>query len=81
MPISSWLRGELAGSMRTVLESKSFVDRSWIRPDSVRRMIAEHSSQQRNWSEQLWTLFVLELWARTSLDNTVGREMPLHAVA
>jgi asparagine synthase (glutamine-hydrolysing) len=81
MPISSWLRGELAGSMRTVLESKSFVDRNWIRPDSVRRMIAEHSSQQRNWSEQLWTLFVLELWARTSLDNTVGRDMPLHAVA
>jgi asparagine synthase (glutamine-hydrolysing) len=81
MPISSWLRGELGGSMRTVLESKSFVDRNWIRPDSVKRMIAEHSSQQRNWSEQLWTLFVLELWARTSLDNTVGRDMPLHAVA
>jgi asparagine synthase (glutamine-hydrolysing) len=81
MPISSWLRGELARSMRTVLESKSFVDRGWIRPDSVKRMIAEHASQQRNWSEQLWTLFVLELWARTLLDNTVFREMPLHAVA
>jgi asparagine synthase (glutamine-hydrolysing) len=81
MPISSLLRGELGESMRTILESKSFVDRNWIRPDSVKRMIAEHSSEQRNWSEQLWTLFVLELWARTSLDKTICRDMPLHAVA
>ena len=81
MPISGWLRGELAGSMRAVLQSRSFAERDWIRPDSVQRMIAEHSSGQRNWSEQLWTLFVLELWARTALDNTLARDVPLHAVA
>jgi asparagine synthase (glutamine-hydrolysing) len=81
MPISAWLRGELAGSMRAVLQSRSFVERDWIRPDSVNRMIAEHASEQRNWSEQLWTLFVLELWARTALDNTLDRDVPLHAVA
>jgi asparagine synthase (glutamine-hydrolysing) len=81
MPISSWLRKELAGSTRTVLQSRSFADRNWIRPESVNSMIAEHASQQRNWGEQLWTLFVLELWARTVLDNTVCRDMPLHAIA
>jgi asparagine synthase (glutamine-hydrolysing) len=81
MPISNWLRSELAGSMRGVLESRSFAERNWIRPESVQRMIAEHSTEQRNWSEQLWTLFVLELWARTALDNTLDRDMPLHAVA
>ena len=81
MPISGWLRGELAGSMRAVLQSRSFVERDWIRPDSVNRMISEHASEQRNWSEQLWTLFVLELWARTALDNTLDRDVPLHAVA
>jgi len=81
MPISGWLRGELAGSMRAVLESRSFAERNWIRPDAVRRMIDEHSSHQRNWSEQLWTLFVLELWSRTALDNTLARDTPLRAVA
>jgi len=81
MPISGWLRGELAGSMRAVLQSRSFAERNWIRPDSVHRMIGEHSSLQRNWSEQLWTLFVLELWARTALDNTLQRDTPLRAVA
>jgi asparagine synthase (glutamine-hydrolysing) len=81
MPIASWLRQGLLESMRSVLMSKSFSDRNWIRPDAVRLMIAEHCAQQRNWSEQLWTLFVLELWARTAVDNTVFRDMPLHAVA
>jgi len=81
MPVSDWLRKELAGSIRSVLQSKSFGDRDWIRPESVNRMIAEHSSREKNWSEQLWTLFVLELWARTALDKTVDRAMPLHAVA
>jgi asparagine synthase (glutamine-hydrolysing) len=81
MPISGWLRNELAGSMRAVLQSRSFAERNWIRPDAVNRMIAEHSSEQRNWSEQLWTLLVLELWARTALDNTLARDVPLHAVA
>lgn len=81
MPISAWLRGELAGSMRGVLESRSFAERNWIRPEAVRRMIGEHTTQQRNWSEQLWTLFVLELWARVALDNAVSRDTPLKAVA
>jgi hypothetical protein len=44
-------------------------------------MIAEHAGRERDWSEQLWTLFVLELWARTALDNTLSRDVPLHAVA
>ena len=81
MPISGWLRGELAGSMRAVLESRSFAERDWIRPEAVSRMIGEHSSSQRNWSEQLWTLFCLELWARSALDNTLARNTPLRAVA
>jgi asparagine synthase (glutamine-hydrolysing) len=81
MPISGWLRGELAGSMRAVLQSRSFGERNWIRPNAVSRMITEHSGGQRNWSEQLWTLFVLELWARTALDNTLQRDTPLRAVA
>jgi asparagine synthase (glutamine-hydrolysing) len=81
MPAGSWLRSELSSSMRFVLLSKSFRDRDWIRPDSVERMVGEHCSGQRDWSEQLWTLFVLELWARVMLDKVVTRDTPLKAVA
>ena len=48
---------------------------------SSKRSFQEHSSAQRNWSEQLWTLFVLELWARVALDKAVTRDTPLKAVA
>jgi len=81
MPASDWLRRDLSGILRSVLQSKSFADRNWIRPESVNRMVDEHSSMARDWGEQLWTLLVLELWARVALDKTIVREMPLHAVA
>jgi asparagine synthase (glutamine-hydrolysing) len=81
MPVADWLRRELSASTRSVLQSKSFAERNWIRPESVKRMIAEHSSKQRNWSEQLWTLFVLELWARVTIDKVLSRDTPLKEVA
>ena len=81
MPAGDWLRKELLGSMRSVLQSKAFGERDWIRPEAVNRMIAEHCARRRNWTEQLWTLFVLELWARTALDKTLDRAVPLDAVA
>jgi len=81
MPVGDWLRRELSGSMRAVLQSKSFAERNWIRPESINRMIAEHSARQRNWAEQLWTLFVLELWARVALDKVLSPDTPLKAVA
>jgi asparagine synthase (glutamine-hydrolysing) len=81
MPISRWLRNELLVNMRSVLQSKSFADRDWIRPEAVNRMIAEHCARQRNWGERLWTLFVLELWARLTLDKVVTRDTPLKSVS
>jgi asparagine synthase (glutamine-hydrolysing) len=81
MPVGNWLKQELAGSTRAVLESSSFRNRGWIRPDAVSRMISEHCSGRRNWTEQLWTLFVLEIWTRVAVDRIVTRDTPLKAVA
>jgi asparagine synthase (glutamine-hydrolysing) len=81
MPMGNWLRAELFRSMCFLLQSRSFRERDWIRPEAVNQMITQHRSQERNWSEQLWTLFVLELWAREVLDRTLTRDVPLHAVA
>jgi len=81
MPISRWLRTELRSHMQAVLRSQSFADRNWIRTETVNQLIAEHVGNHKDWGHQLWTLFVLELWARTALDNTVSRDMPLDAVA
>jgi hypothetical protein len=61
------------GQIQQVLTSDSFRDRGWFNSDFVTRMLQEHQSQQHNWSEQIWTLLVLEVWAKMMLDNTLSR--------
>ncbi|PQJ34591.1 asparagine synthase (glutamine-hydrolyzing) [Salinibacter sp. 10B] len=80
MPASDWLRGELAPYVRAALDSDHFFDRGWILPSFVRRMLDEHRHHTQDWGEQLWTLFVLELWARQTLDGTLSRSDSLDAL-
>lgn len=79
-PISAWLRTELAAPMRAALESPAFRGRGWIRPAFVRRMLSEHLAGRRDWTSHLWTLLVLEIWARQALDGTLAREDPIEAL-
>jgi asparagine synthase (glutamine-hydrolysing) len=80
MPAGDWLRGELAPYVRATLLSQSFRERDWIRPGFAARMVGEHLAGTRNWGEQLWTLFVLEVWARMTLDGTLHRTDTLEAL-
>jgi len=80
MPASDWLRGELAPYVRAALDSPVFLDRGWIVPAFLRRMIDEHQHGTADWGEQLWTLFVLEIWARQTLDATLDRSDSLDAL-
>lgn len=77
MPASRWLRGELAPFVRAALDSRTFFDRGWVRPEFVRRILADHFNGVSDWGEQIWTLFVLEVWARMVLDRTLDREAPI----
>jgi glycosyltransferase involved in cell wall biosynthesis len=43
-------------------------------------MLAEHFAGQRDWGEQIWTLLVLEVWARLVLDRTLDRDARMDAV-
>jgi asparagine synthase (glutamine-hydrolysing) len=73
MPASRWLRGELAPVARATIDSDQFHDRGWLRPDAVRRLLDEHTAGTRDWGQQIWTLLVLEVWARLTLDGTMQR--------
>jgi len=73
MPASAWLRGELAPYVRAALDNRTFYDRGWVRPEFVRRMLADHFTGARDWGEQIFTLLVLEVWARLTLDKTLER--------
>lgn len=81
MPASDWLRGDLAPYARATLGSARCLDRGWLQPDHVRRLLAEHASGSRDWSQQLWTLMILEIWARLALDGSLAPTDPLDATA
>lgn len=80
MPASNWLRGALAPYVRAALDSASFHDRGWVRPEFTRRLLDEHQRGMRNWGDPLFTLLVLELWARIALDGSLHRDDSLAAL-
>lgn len=80
MPASRWLRGAMAPYLRAALDSDSFHGRGWIRPEFTRRLLEEHQSGARDWGDRLFTLLVLEVWARLELDGTLQRDDSLDAL-
>jgi len=80
MPASDWLRTDLAPYLRAALLGPPFEERGWIDPAFVDRMVEEHTNETEDWGEQLWTLFILELWSRMHLDNTLHRTDSLDAI-
>ncbi|HUA88723.1 MAG TPA: asparagine synthase (glutamine-hydrolyzing) [Steroidobacteraceae bacterium] len=79
-PIASWLRGELAGLARALLQSLTEPQRGLFRRDWVLGMLDEHVAGGRDWSQQIWTLLVLEIWYRLFVDRTLDPHTPLRAV-
>jgi glycosyltransferase involved in cell wall biosynthesis len=51
-----------------------------VRPAFTRRLLDEHQRGARDWGDQLFTLLVLELWARLALDQTLQRTDSLDAL-
>lgn len=80
MPASKWLRGAMAPYMRATLDSASFHDRGWVRPEFTRRILEEHQRGVHDWGDPLFTLLVLELWARLALDGSLHRDDSLEAL-
>ena len=80
MPAAAWLRGPLAPILRAAVDSPVAHDRGWINPDATRRLMDEHMEGSHDWSEQLWTLLVLEVWARMTLDHTLAAGDSLDAL-
>ncbi len=80
MPASRWLRGELSPYVRAALDNRTFFDRGWVRPEFVRRVLAEHFTGERDWGEQIWTMLVLEVWARLVLDGSLDEDARMDAL-
>ena len=61
VPLSRWLKEDLAGMMRDTLVSRKTLAR-WFRQDVIGRYVDEHVNGRASHSTRLWPLLVLALW-------------------
>ncbi len=66
LPVARWLRNDLAPFTREVLLDPESTDRGWTRPDQVAALIDQHVAGSADNGRKLWSLLVLELWAKSA---------------
>ncbi len=68
IPIGHWFRGKLQQFLRETLLSEKALNRGLFKPDRVKRLVELHTRAERDYSAQLWTLLMLELWFQRFID-------------
>jgi asparagine synthase (glutamine-hydrolysing) len=68
VPIGHWFRGQMQPFLREHLLSERAGRRGLFRPEVVRRMVELHTRGERDYTHQLWTLLMLELWFQRFID-------------
>lgn len=68
VPIGHWFRGRLEPFLRETVLSEKALGRRFFRPEVVRQLVELHVRGERDYSHQLWTLLMLELWFERFID-------------
>ncbi|HEX8351921.1 MAG TPA: asparagine synthase (glutamine-hydrolyzing) [Pyrinomonadaceae bacterium] len=68
VPVGHWFRGQMQGFLRENLLSDRASRRGVFRPEAVRNMVELHTRGERDYTHQLWTLLMLELWFQRFVD-------------
>jgi asparagine synthase (glutamine-hydrolysing) len=68
VPVGHWFRGRMQGFLRENLLSGKSASRGLFRPESVRQLVELHTRGERDYTHQLWTLLMLELWFQRFID-------------
>jgi len=68
VPIGHWFRGKMQPFLREVVLSEKALNRGLFTPETVRQLVDQHTEGKRDYSHQLWTLLMLELWFQRFID-------------
>jgi asparagine synthase (glutamine-hydrolysing) len=71
IPLARWLRGPLQPLLTEHLMDSRFAARGLFNAAAVHRMVLQHGSGARDWSNRLWALLMLEMWFRRFIDGDV----------
>ncbi len=68
VPIGHWFRGKMQPFLREVILSEKALGRGLFRPEAVKQLVDQHVRAEKDYSHQLWTLLMLELWFNRFID-------------
>jgi asparagine synthase (glutamine-hydrolysing) len=71
LPISVWLRSDpqFRSTVRDALFDQRARERGWWEPAYAERLMADHVRGSWDHADDIWRLFVLELWLRRHVDG------------
>jgi asparagine synthase (glutamine-hydrolysing) len=69
IPISVWLRGSLGDTAEALFSSRVFAARDMIQPGRALTLLEMHRRGDYDLGHRIWSLIVLEVWARIWLDG------------
>ena len=64
IPLAAWFRTTLKDMMFDIIESQRFRERGIFDVEMTRSILEKHVNKEKDFSEQLWSILVFELWAR-----------------
>jgi len=62
IPLAGWLQKELKPMLEDLLAKSRLERRGLFDGARVERMVVDHATGRRDYSQQLWALLMLELW-------------------
>ncbi|HSA57282.1 MAG TPA: asparagine synthase (glutamine-hydrolyzing) [Gemmatimonadaceae bacterium] len=64
VPLARWFREGLRSRVEALPGSDVLREAAWFEPEGIRRLVAEHLGQERDHTQRLFNLVVLEEWLR-----------------
>lgn len=68
-PVREWVSGPLRTQIRDVLSPAALSRRGWFSPASVQVLLAELDKNRQDIQYLIWSLYMIELWARLFIDG------------
>ena len=68
VPVGEWFRNNMKGFLREILLSQSSLNRGYFKPEVIKNMVNQHIDKRVDYTFQLWSLLMLELWHQRFID-------------
>ncbi|MBU4310790.1 asparagine synthase (glutamine-hydrolyzing) [bacterium] len=69
VPLTPWLRKELKEFAQEILSQNNIAKRGYFNYNYIKHILKEHFEGKRDYSREIWSLLVFELWSKAYIEN------------